>query len=289
MGLGWLGLALAKSLLSQGAAVSGSVTSMEKQQALREQSFDVDIFNLFAPKKEQCIETDQDPEAQVPAIRLASRMKDANLVLNIPPGRQQFNQEKFVSSMLKLIDFAMTQGVHKLVFISTTSVFGEYTGVVDQATPLQATTESGKAHQAIEAHLAKYYLHQSKILRPAGLVGPNSEEAGSEVRHPIYTLCHKVDIPNGFDPVNLIHKTDVIAAIEALLCKEMSAHSFNLSAIEHPSRQGYYQWAAKRLSLPVPSFLPDTKKRQLGKLIDARSSFTELGIEPRYASPFDML
>ncbi|MFT4653289.1 MAG: nucleoside-diphosphate-sugar epimerase [Kangiellaceae bacterium] len=283
MGLGWLGRPLAKKLLNYGGNVSGSVTSIEKQQKLQLQSFNTDIFDLYKPINVQYTNDSQ---------ALATRFKDATLILNIPPGRSNFNKDLFIHNMLGLIDYAMHHGLHQLIFVSTTSVFGEHYGNVYNNTALQAKTESGKAHQAIELHLALHYLHKSKILRPAGLIGPSPDKTDSSIhsqRHPIYSLCHKTDIPNGNDPVNLIHQYDVIQAIVALITKDIASHAFNLSAIEHPSRKEYYEWCAKELSLTIPTFLDDTKKRQLGKRIDATQSFIELGVTPKYSSPFAML
>lgn len=308
MGLGWLGLALAKTLMNMKANVSGSVRDIDKQKRLQHSFLSVDHFDLYKSINTQTTCSHQ---------ALATRFENASLVLNIPPGRKHFTKESFVSNMTALIDYAMASGLRQLVFISTTSVFGNQYTIVDSSTALLPNTESGEAHQEIEAHLASHYSTRSKILRPSGLVGPNVDETCYEIadepaiatrnshsenvssvsakpsrtcfRHPIFTLCHKSDIPNGKDPVNLIHRDDVITAILTVLTKDISAHAFNLSAGDHPCRQEYYQWCAKQLSLPQPHFLPDTKKRQLGKLIDASRSFTDLGFTPQYASPYAML
>ncbi|OFA30153.1 hypothetical protein BAE46_12310 [Glaciecola punicea] len=286
MGLGWLGRPLASVLQQYGANVSGSVTSASKQQMLLTESLTADIFDLYKPINKQYTSNGK---------VLATRFTDASLVLNIPPGRTNFSQHAFVNSMIALIDCAMQNGLQQLIFISTTSVFGEQHGKVNQHTAVQAKTESGKAHQAIEAHLALYYPDKSKVLRPSGLIGPNPSDTSNKnlvapkMRHPIYSLCNKSDIPNANDPVNLIHQADVIQAILALLSTQPVSHAFNLSALAHPSRKAYYQWCAKRLALPIPTFLHDPKERQLGKLIDATQSFIDLDFTPTYASPFDML
>ena len=307
MGLGWLGLPLSRALHQLDVHVSGSVRSEQKQSNLQQTSLSVDTFDLYKPLDAQ------PTNAKKP---LSTRFIDASLVINIPPGRKDFKRELFVSHMLKLVNYAMQNGLKQLIFISTTSVFDNTCEVINNCTPLSPQTESGKAHQAIEEYLALHYPSTSKILRPSGLVGPTLsstnfsledshylsekksqciENNAVTMRHPILTLCHKNNIPNGNDPVNLVHQVDVITAIVALLSSRFSSihryasHAFNLAAIEHPSRQAYYQWCAEQLSLPTPHFLPDTKKRQLGKLIDASDTFTELGFTPVYATPYAML
>jgi nucleoside-diphosphate-sugar epimerase len=277
IGLGWLGLPLAKQLHSAGMKVSGTVRSDEKRQHLLCEGLDVDKFDLYSPFTSQY----SDYKAKT-----KERFLDANLVVNIPPGRSKFHPHKFIASMRNLIDTAMTAGLRKLIFISTTSVYGSQTGTISNASALSPSTDSGKAHQDIEHHLQLNYPERYKILRPAGLVGPKLD--GSP-RHPIYTLYKKTNIPNGNDPVNLVHQADVIQAIESLIVKETDGTAFNIAALEHPSRKEYYAWCAQTLKLKQLTFMQDTKKRQLGKLVDASETYKALGIQAIYPSPFTML
>lgn len=277
MGLGWLGLPLAKQLHEQGMRISGTVTSKEKQKKLLSEGIDADTFDLYTPFSTQYKSN---------KTLIKRRFNNASLVLNIPPGRQQFNKDKYVSSMLNLIDVAMEAGLKKLIFISTTSVYGNESGTITNTSLLKPSTDSGKAHEQIENHLIHTYPNRFKILRPSGLIGPNID---ASIRHPIFTLCHKKNIAKGLDPVNLVHQADLIQAITALLVKDTISSAYNLAALEHPSRKDYYTWCAQQLDLPMPEFMDDTKKRQLGKLIDATDTFAELDITPKYSSPFAML
>lgn len=277
IGLGWLGLPLAKQLHSAGMKVSGTVRGNEKQQQLLCDGLDVDKFDLYSPFISQY----SDYKA-----KLKERFLDANLVINIPPGRKTFQPQKFIANMRNLIDTAMNAGLRKLIFISTTSVYGDQNGIISNASALSPNTDSAKAHQNIEHHLQLNYPGRYKILRPAGLVGPKRD--GSP-RHPIYTLCKKTNLAKGSDPVNLVHQADVIQAIVALIVKETDGTAFNIAALEHPSREEYYTWCAQNLNLQQPTFIEETKKRQLGKLIDASETYKVLGIQAKYPSPFTML
>lgn len=277
IGLGWLGLPLAKELHYIGMKVSGTVTSKEKQQHLLNEGIDLDKFDLYQSFSSQYIDY---------KTKIKDRFHNANLVLNIPPGRKEFKRDKFVTSMISLIDEAMNAKLKKLIFISTTSVYGAQKGIVNNTSLLSPNTDSSIAHQQIEQHLYLNYPKRFKILRPAGLIGPNQD---GSLRHPIFTLCHKTNIANGYDPVNLVHQADLIQAISALMVKEISGSAFNLAALEHPSREDYYTWCAQKLKLKQPTFIKDTKKRQLGKLIDATETYKALGIQAKYPSPFTML
>lgn len=277
IGLGWLGLPLAKQLHLAGMKVSGTVTSNEKQQRLLGEGLDVDQFNLYHSFSSQYIDY---------KTKIKGRFYNANLVVNIPPGRKDFNLNKFVTNMLSLIDEAMDTGLKKLIFISTTSVYGEQKGIINNTSLLSPSSDSAKAHQQIEHHLYLNYPKRYKILRPAGLIGPNVD---GSIRHPVFTLCQKLNVTNGNDPVNLIHQADVIQAISALIVKEPNGAAFNLAALEHPSREDYYTWCAQKLKLKQPTFIKDTKKRQLGKLIDATETYKALGIQAKHPSPYTMI
>jgi nucleoside-diphosphate-sugar epimerase len=66
-----------------------------------------------------------------------------------------------------------------------------------------------------------------QILRLAGHIGPN--------RHPLrYFLRHRRPISNGQAPVNLIHQSDMIAAIVVLLQDVQQDSVYNLCWPEHP-------------------------------------------------------
>jgi len=290
VGLGWLGLPLAKAAQNRGLTVSGTVSSIGKQQCLQNY-VNTDVFQLYDGKGLD-----------------AARCKDAYLVLNIPPGRKNVNYSRYALAMIQLIDDAFTKGLHHICFVSTTSVYGQQTGVITNQSSVSAHSDSAVAHVKIENHLRQHYAKQHAIVRPAGLIGPSEvylskginairyKTSTSQYRHPVFSLCHKQEIANGNDAVNLVHLDDLIAVISSII-ENCLTGAFNVSALEHPSRAEYYTWCAKKLNLPIPGFLHDTlpdtlpenKKRQDGKIIDASNTFKQLGISPIHNSPFTML
>lgn len=290
VGLGWLGLPLAKALQNSLFEISGSVTSTLKQQRLASY-FDVDLFQLNA--QESFVNT---------------RCSDAYLVLNIPPGRSNTNYDLYASYMIQLIDSAFASGLKYLCFVSTTSVFGGHANTISHKTELAPVTHSAIAHVKIEKHLRTHYPSQHSVVRPSGLVGPSVhsltngesiariETSTTPYRHPVFSLCQKQNIPNGHHPVNLVHLDDLITVISKLLEGDIVG-TFNVSALDHPSKAEYYTWCAKQLNLPLPGFsasnaelkLTETKKRQDGKIIDAYQTFTFLNVRPIHKSIFSML
>jgi nucleoside-diphosphate-sugar epimerase len=284
VGLGWLGLPLAFSLSAAQANVYGSVSSEQKRDNYAPY-IDTQHFNLYST---------------LPSCLLPTHFSNAVMVLNIPPGRRDFEQKRFVQNMLKLIDHAMQNGLRQLIFISTTSVFNGHFGRIINSTRTKPTTASGFAHQDIEQHLLSHYSDKVCIIRPSGLIGPtiNLNQQVVQYRHPIFSLSAKTDIRNGNDRVNLVHQNDLIAAITQVMKLRITAKSFNLAAIEHPTRFEYYTWCAKQLDLPLPDFnqqdllIKQTEKntpQQQAKTIDACDTFEQLGLIPVHASPYSML
>ena len=202
------------------------------------------------------------------------------LVLNIPPGRKTMAAEVFVKHMTALLAHASNSGIKHLIFISTTSVYGQQSAVVTEQTQVQPNTPSGSAHVFIEESLFEHFKQRGTVLRLAGLVDRN--------RHPAKSLSGKTALKNGGQGVNLIHQQDVIKAISKIIEENVWGETLHLAATDHPSREQYYVWAATKLGLPVPQFLAENPSAS-GKLIDGRWSLQKLGLSLDYASPFDML
>ena len=201
------------------------------------------------------------------------------LILNVPPGRKSFSPEPFKLAMFGLIDQAKIHGTPKLIFISTSAVYGDQEGIVTEQTPPLPLTESGKVHLEIENHCKDIFGNDACILRLAGLVGPD--------RHPVKYLAGRQGITNGQQRVNLIHRFDVIRVIHQIINQNTFGDILHLCAKDHPSRRDYYLWAADRLKLPTPDFsAPGTGQ---GKIIDASKTLSRLGLALHYASPYEML
>jgi len=298
IGLGWLGSPLAMCFKSAGHTVAGTTRNTEKAAKLTSQGIQAVLFDLYETEL-----TDLPHEL----------FQDANVIINIPPGRKNFEPALFIERMKGLFDYAHQHSAMHICFISTTSVFGKLEERVSNNSPLSPTTASGNAHVTLERYLkalarasklgrdANHSTHSFScaVLRLAGLVGKD--------RHPISTLSQKSNIALGKDPVNLIHQEDVIQVISAVLQhagkdarnnqSAMAAHSpfqdnfyaANLCSIEHPSREQYYTWCAEQKGIRLPEFSPDNRARVNGKWVDAERTISELGLKLRYPSPYNML
>lgn len=265
-GAGWLGLPLALHLQQQHHQVSVTKRQLEEVELLKMQGVSCVQFALGD---------------RLAAENLAPLFASQVICLNIAPGRRSLDPESFTNKMCEFVSFAKDAGVQNLIFISTSSVYGESTRTVYEYSSVDPMTASSKAHVAIEQHINQTFKERACILRLGGLVGDN--------RHPAKTLAGKKGLTNGQRKVNLVHQYDAIAAISAIIEKNGYGQTLHLSAEDHPSRQTYYQTVAELLALEAPDFLPIDDPEDIGKELNCDLTIEKLGLELKYPSPLDML
>ena len=98
------------------------------------------------------------------------------------------------------------------------------------------------------------------MVRLGGLIGPD--------RSPGRFLAGRRDLPQGNAPVNLVHLTDVVGVLAAIIQHQAWGHTFNVCAAQHPLRRDFYPAAAKFLQLDSPTF-KDEEEGVSGKTIDS--------------------
>jgi nucleoside-diphosphate-sugar epimerase len=265
VGLGWLGLPLARQLQNSGFKIVGTCQDENKQIRLISAGLDALSYSLGDPLN---------------TASLKALFTSQLLILNIPPGGKQGHKQNYQRQMQELVAHAKSQGVKQCLFISTTAVYGDTPGAVTEETETHPNTTSGHAHVAIEQSVIQSFGQGACVLRLAGLVGGE--------RHPAKHLAGRSDIANTKQVVNLVHRDDVISAIEAIVRQDKFGSVMHLCAHDHPSRKEYYQWAARKLGLIEPTFLDDDGNNT-GKLINSHYTCQQLGLELKYPSPFDML
>lgn len=261
-GCGWLGQHFARQVNQ--FPVSGTTRSKDKAEALQALGVTPYLFQLGdAP------------------YDLVSQINADVVVLNIPPGRKGPIARDFASNMIALAETLLTTDIKRLIFISTTSVFGNQSGTLDETSSTSPITESGHAHAHIEQQLLSGNADRVTVLRLSGLVGPD--------RHPAKYLAGR-QLDKGEEVVNLVHVDDVIRVLIKLI-ETPSSHPLpailHACSTEHPRRDEYYTWCAKQMGLTLPVFEGATQAA--GKQIVSTASWRALGLTPEYASPYDML
>lgn len=253
LGCGWLGFPLSKKLLQDGFAVKGSTTSPEKLAVLEEAGLQPFLISLKAE------------ETQGDVTEFLE--KSTVLIIDIPPKLRGLEKENFVAKIEKLIPFIEQSAIEKVLFISSTSVYGETERHVTETTAANPDTESGMQLLATEKLLQNNPHFQTTILRFGGLIGQD--------RHPIKFLAGKKDVENPDAPINMIHQDDCIGIILKIIQTNAWAETFNAVAPFHPTREEYYIHKAIEAGLAPPAF--NHQKPSVGKIIDASKVIDTLG------------
>ena len=264
LGSGWLGLACAQLLLAAGYTIKGSSRNPETRNRLREMG------------------------AEAFALDLPGSLEEANdffqacdvLIITLPPGGRQHGQEaseKYLDKLSALLPWLGEASAPKVIYTSSTGVYGASTGPVDEETPLSPTTNSGLAVAAAEEFLRRNVPNLT-ILRLAGLVGPG--------RHPgrFYGGRDRV-IPQADAPVNLVHQEDVIRAIQLVIGQNLWEKTLNVCAADHPRKGGFYRAAAEALGLSIAGV---TAGGEESKVIRSEK-IRQLGWLPKYDTAAGLL
>lgn len=245
MGCGWLGFPLAQSLSKEGYTVYGSTTSPGKLPILEKAG----IVPFLIAVSEEGIKG--------PIVELLRNVD--TLILNIPPKLRGNNRENYVKKMELVSQAVIASGIRKIVFMSSTSVYGDRQGSVTEMTPPKPTTESGRQLFASEKVFRHIPNVETTVIRFGGLIGKD--------RHPITMLSGKKGLQNGNHPVNLIHLNDCIAVISAVIIGHWWGEVFNAVYPLHPTKEEYYRQIAAERGLKSPEY--GRNSQSPGKLIRA--------------------
>lgn len=215
IGLGWLGQALANELKSLGINLWGTRTEIPTTNSneILTESF---VFgqNDFPVKPCDVLFVNTPP------------------ILDLTPA--DFVSE--IHTPAELDDF-------KLIFISSTSVYGPRQKLCTEDTQPEPWTANGKWLYEVENLLEQKYQNKVLILRPGGLIG--------DERHPVFYFSKSQQVSGGLDPVNLIHCKDLIQIILQAEALNMSG-VINAIAPFHPRKSDYYnEWAEKLKLNPI--------------------------------------
>lgn len=253
VGCGWLGLPLANELVSEGEAVIGTTSSQEKIEQLKECGIEPQLLIQEGFYEHQTW----------------LRTLDI-LVLNIPPSAFDDKYPEAMSSVVKQVNKDC-----KVIFISSTSVYPNCNGEVNEQTPTTGKHRNGPVVSKAEIKLEEILGKRLTILRMAGFVGGN--------RNPVKYLSGRT-ISGANAPVNLVHRKDCIRVIREVQRTNFWGMKLNVCASEHPTKESYYTRAAKNAGLKEPKF---TEESVDFKIIDNTSSQEMLGYTYLYDSPFD--
>lgn len=234
MGCGWLGEPLATNLVGKGYRVKGSTTQSPKLESLKSKGIEAHQITLTESGFEGDIDTFLN-ELDV-------------LIFNIPPGLRRNPNSGYVRKIEHLLIALRKIETQRLLFISSTSVYGRFQGRVNET--IKPVPDNPSGVQILEAENQVWQDRISRstlIIRMGGLLGPG--------RHPITSLSGRKGLKGGADPVNLIYRDEAINIIEMAL--ERTGWEGYLNAVhpDHPKKMDFYIREAKQMGLPSPEFI----------------------------------
>ena len=232
LGCGWLGTPLATSLLEKGYEIRGTTTRDEKRFHLEE--LGIHSYQIYLS------------EAGVRGpIESFLRGLDC-LVVDIPPGLRNQPDADFVARIRHLEEMVQQTGIPRLLFVSSTSVFGSGQGTVSEDSAPEPDSNSGRQLLEVEKILLSNPTRQTLIVRLGGLLGPD--------RHPVRHLSGREIDSGGNLAVNLIRLGDALGVLQHLVSDPEAAGVYHGVYPEHPCRREYYSSEAKFFNMAPPRF-----------------------------------
>ena len=150
---------LAMSLTARGWQVTGSKTTQDGVEAARMSG--IEGYPLRLEPELVCETDDLDALMDVDA-----------LVITLPARRSGPGEDFYLQAMQELVDSALAYRIPRIIFTSSTSVYGDVQGTVKEGTARNPVTASGRVLKELEDWLHNLPGTSVDILRLAGLVGP---------------------------------------------------------------------------------------------------------------------
>lgn len=261
LGCGWLGTALGRQLITKGYSVKGSAATNESY--IKIEVSGIQAYYVKIEPESVIIDYNNFFNTDVLVIALPPRIND--VVDNYP---------KQIGQIAQLISGTK---VEKLIFVSSTSVYQPWNGVVREGDEGYPSKANGKALLRAEKVLQALTDTKTTVVRLGGLIGYD--------RNPARFVAGKNDVA-GDTPVNLIHRDDAVQIIQTLIEKEVWGEVFNACSPQHPSKREFYTKAATISGLPVPLFSHSPENY---KIVNSDKLVSRLGYTFKYINPMDYL
>ena len=163
----------------------------------------------------------------------------------------------------------------KIIFISSTSVYGKNLGPVDEDTINHACSTSSPLLLETENYI-KNRFSLATIIRPGGLYGKK--------RHPLYFLQGKTELVGGHAFLHLTHLDDCLSAIKAVVKNSAWGETFNIVGDVRLRKNEYYPMMAAKLNLTPPQYLQYEKSMKETIISNTKS---KLKLSMTYLDPIE--
>lgn len=243
LGCGWLGLPVAKTLVSLGCQVKGSTTTIEKLPELKNSGIESFLISVQAHNH----------------IPIDSKFFESSvLLIDIPFRRSLENPFDYFEQIKNIVEDIKTTPIQKVIFTSSTSIYPD--SIVDshEDVNFEPVNDRSSALLSVEKMLLNLEGLNCVILRLSGLYGGNRKIG--------QFMAGKCNVPNGNQPVNLVHLDDCIKIMTQIIFDDDISGIFNVCSDAHPKREELYIKAAKCQKVSPPAFSKD--ERQEYKIVN---------------------
>lgn len=284
VGAGYTGLEIARQARAAGLEVVATTSNTERREALEAMGAEV-----------------MDWQASADASPLAAHLDaDTALIYSVPPlaegyapGSEEAPPEHLVP-LLAAIEVAQKQGCPRFVYLSSTSVYGNYNAQwIDEDAELRPSSPQGKMRRDSELAVLSAEGIDGYTLRIVGIYGPGRTILGrlESGRYPL--------VDGGKKITNRIHVEDLAqAALAAALRAPEGSRAYNVSDGQPTAVRDLVSFVCEHTGLPMPEpvSLEDYARRVQNPDIVARWTnsarvsnrrlIDELKIELRYPDVF---
>ncbi len=162
----------------------------------------------------------------------------------------------YLEGSQNVLEWLAPSAPRKLVYTSSTSVYGQTDGsLVDETSPAEPATETAQVllqTEALWVEAARQGELPAVVLRLAGIYGPSR---GYWLKQ--YLKGEASIEGRGERFLNMIHRDDVVGAVESALQAAQPGEIFNVVDNEPVRLLDYFQWLSQRLGGPLPPFIPE--------------------------------
>jgi nucleoside-diphosphate-sugar epimerase len=272
VGCGYVGLELGRRLASSGAEVLGLRRRGDDDGVMAGAGLQAVHGDLTRPEDLEAIPGDFDA-----------------VVSTVSSGRGGLDayQQVYLGGARNLVDWARRRRPGRLVWVSSTSVYGQADGSwVTEDSPTAPDEPTSRCLVAAEQAIAegtRLGIVPTQIVRVAGIYGPGR----GHLFHQFIAGEARPD-PSRSQWINMIHRDDVASALEAVLHRGQPGRIYNAVDDEPVTRDDFLGYLSRATGLPMPTAaesggsVPTRKRGSTNKRVSNRRLREELGWSPNF-------
>lgn len=278
VGCGYVGLELGRRLASSGAEVVGLRRRGDDDGAQARAGLRAVRGDVTRPGDLEAIPGDFDA-----------------VVSTVSSGRGGLDayQQVYLGGARNLVDWARRRRPGRLVWVSSTGVYGQADGTwVTEESPTAPDEPTARCLVAAEQAIAegtRSGVVPTQIVRVAGIYGPGR----GHLFHQFIAGEARPD-PSRSPWINMIHRDDVASALEAVLHRGEPGRIYNAVDDEPVTRDDFLGYLSRATGLPMPTAaksggsaepggsVPTRKRGSTNKRVSNRRLREELGWRPRF-------